>query len=73
MRFLDFMCGVTAGWTQILIGQPLDFLKVKYQTGEGGSQTSFAILRDIYSEFGFRGLYRGASSLFLGQAGVIGT
>ena len=66
------MCGLTAGWTQILIGQPLDFLKTKYQTGNGGKKSPTILIRDIYHEFGVKGLYRGASSLLMGQAGVIG-
>lgn len=28
---LDFFCGLAAGWSQILTGQPLDFIKTKYQ------------------------------------------
>ena len=72
MRLLDFACGLMAGWTQILIGQPLDFLKTKYQIGEGGKKSPLSLIRDIYREFGVKGLYRGASSLFMGHAGVIG-
>lgn len=29
---LDFVCGVMAGWSQVLVGQPLDFIKMKFQT-----------------------------------------
>lgn len=28
---LDFLCGLAAGWSQILTGQPFDFIKLKYQ------------------------------------------
>lgn len=31
MKFQDFMCGLFAGWSQIMAGQPFDFIKVKYQ------------------------------------------
>ena len=31
MSVLDFMCGLAAGWSQIITGQPLDFIKTKYQ------------------------------------------
>jgi hypothetical protein len=28
---LDFVCGIGAGWSQIVTGQPLDYIKTKYQ------------------------------------------
>lgn len=27
----DFACGLMAGWSQLIIGQPFDFLKTKSQ------------------------------------------
>ena len=73
MRFIDFVCGIGTGWTHILVGQPLDFIKVRYQIGEGSHHNPLRLLNSIYKEFGLKGLYRGASSLFVGQAGVVGT
>jgi hypothetical protein len=31
MNITDFVCGLFAGWTQVIIGQPFDFIKVKIQ------------------------------------------
>ena len=35
MKLADFVCGLSAGWAQIVIGQPLDFVKIKIQTAKG--------------------------------------
>lgn len=32
MKFQDFVCGIFAGWSQIIFGQPLDYIKVRLQT-----------------------------------------
>lgn len=32
---LDFICGLAAGWSQIITGQPLDFIKTKIQLANG--------------------------------------
>jgi hypothetical protein len=32
MKFQDFICGLFAGWSQILTGQPFDYIKTIYQT-----------------------------------------
>jgi hypothetical protein len=31
MKLQDFISGLLAGWSQILVGQPFDFVKVKAQ------------------------------------------
>jgi hypothetical protein len=42
MKFQDFVCGLFAGWSQILAGQPLDYIKVKYQVeAEGTTKSMF--------------------------------
>lgn len=28
---LDLLCGLAAGWSQIIVGQPLDYIKTKMQ------------------------------------------
>lgn len=42
---LDFVCGLAAGWSQILTGQPLDFIKVKYQLSGAGNITATQLAR----------------------------
>lgn len=32
MDIIDFGCGLAAGWSQIIVGHPLDFIKTKIQT-----------------------------------------
>lgn len=32
MNISDFCCGLLAGWAQVIVGQPFDFVKVKIQT-----------------------------------------
>lgn len=73
MNATDFLCGLMAGWTQIIVGQPLDFIKVRIQTAQKPSPSIPSILRDIYSQYGLKGFYRGASSMFFGFAFTIGT
>ena len=72
MNMIDFACGVVAGWSQILIGQPFDFIKVKIQTSKHHS-TTIGVTKDIYHQYGLKGFYRGSSSLLFGFACTIGT
>lgn len=72
MNITDFFCGLLAGWTQVVVGQPFDFIKVRIQTATK-EVPIFAIAKDIKQEFGLKGFYRGSSSLFFGFAFVIGT
>ena len=32
MKVQDFICGLLAGWSQIITGQPFDYIKIIYQT-----------------------------------------
>lgn len=66
MSKLDFLCGLAAGWSQILTGQPLDFIKTKYQLSKAANIRATEIAREIVKDHGVLGFYRGASSLFLG-------
>jgi hypothetical protein len=73
MNIGDFFCGLLAGWSQVLVGQPLDFIKVRIQTSSSTSPTStMHIAKDIYRTFGFKGFYRGSSSLLLGYSCTLG-
>ena len=38
MHIQDLFCGIIAGWSQIIVGQPFDFIKVKVQTEKQKSQ-----------------------------------
>lgn len=67
------MCGLLAGWSQILAGQPFDYIKVKYQIETSNkSKSMFDIAKEIQKQHGLLGFYRGASSLFFGFAFTIG-
>ena len=72
--FTDFICGLVAGWSQIITGQPLDYLKTQSQLTN--QKISFKLLRkfsnQIIQEHGVFGFYRGSSSLFFGFAFTIG-
>lgn len=73
MNTTDFCCGLLAGWAQVLVGQPFDFIKVKIQTAQAPSASTLQIAKDIYRTYGPLGFYRGSSSLFFGFACTIGT
>jgi hypothetical protein len=40
MKFQDFIFGLLAGWSQIIVGQPFDFIKVKLQTESNSKSRS---------------------------------
>ena len=63
---LDFVCGLAAGWSQILTGQPLDFIKTKYQLSSSQNVSATKFAKEIVKDHGLLGFYRGASSLFVG-------
>ena len=67
MSVLDFMCGLAAGWSQIITGQPLDFIKTKYQlTSSTTNVSAIKLAKQIVRDHGLLGFYRGSSSLFFG-------
>lgn len=63
---LDFICGLAAGWSQIITGQPLDFIKTKFQLSTTTNASAMTFAREIVKDHGLLGFYRGSSSLFLG-------
>ena len=66
MNSNDFACGLLAGWAQVIVGQPLDYIKVRIQTARRGAMSCTNIAKDIYGNHGLKGFYRGASSLLVG-------
>ena len=72
MNITDFVCGLFAGWTQVIIGQPFDFIKVKIQASTHTLSIK-DITKDIYQQYGLKGFYRGSSSLLFGFAFTIAT
>ena len=71
MNTVDFLSGMLAGWSQVLVGQPLDLLKVRIQTEQKTSTKMTQIIKEVYSAYGLKGFYRGSSSLFLGFSGTV--
>lgn len=58
--FAEFICGASIGLFLSTLFYPLNVLKIAMQCRLGGDfESSFHVLRCIYSERGFRGLYRG--------------
>ena len=70
----DFLCGLAAGWSQIITGQPFDYLKTKAQLSNSKISKNLLVQfsKDIILEHGIMGFYRGSSSLFFGFAFTIG-
>lgn len=60
------MAGTLAGWAIVTVGQPLDYIKTLYQI----RAHHLPSIKDIYKDIGFRGFYKGASSMYL-FAGVV--
>lgn len=73
MNLVDFYCGLVAGWSQVLIGQPFDFIKTKIQSSSTGNYNIYEIAKQIKDQHGLTGFYRGSSSLLFGFGFTIGT
>ena len=59
----SFLSGGIGGICAVLVGHPLDLIKVRMQTGTSGSSGSvFGMLGKIFRNEGVRGLYRGVSA-----------
>lgn len=66
----DFVAGFLAGVSQLIVGQPLDFIKIKMQTSQNPISPLEAA-KSIIHEHGFHGFYRGSSSMFMGIGAAI--
>ena len=66
---VTFAAGASYGLTTVVVGQPLDTLKVRLQSMEnkGGSTV------DLFRREGIRGLYRGGLPLFVGKKSTLVT
>ncbi|BEI81460.1 hypothetical protein CcaverHIS002_0206200 [Cutaneotrichosporon cavernicola] len=71
---IDFVAGVIAGAAGLIVGQPFDVVKVRYQTPSfNGKYTSIhQAFRAILREEGIRGMFKGVMSPMAGIAGVNG-
>ena len=65
----NFLVGTMSGVTAVLIIQPMDMVKVRTQlSSEGGKSTGISsVAREIYSEAGTLGFYKGIDSAILRQ------
>lgn len=54
----------------MLVGHPLDLVKVRMQTGGGGGAGTFKLLQTTFANEGMAGLYRGVSAPILAIAPV---
>lgn len=59
----SFLSGGVGGLCVVLVGHPLDLVKVKIQTGKASGDASvFSMIRKTFATEGITGLYRGVSA-----------
>jgi solute carrier family 25 carnitine/acylcarnitine transporter 20/29 len=58
----SFISGGVGGACVVLVGHPLDLIKVRMQTGTSASGSVLGLLRQTFMKEGIRGLYRGVSA-----------
>ncbi|WWD20676.1 hypothetical protein CI109_105152 [Kwoniella shandongensis] len=71
---IDFTAGVIAGAAGLLVGQPFDVVKVRYQTPQyaGRYSSTFSALGAIVKEEKVKGLFKGVTSPMAGIAFING-
>lgn len=68
-NFAPFVAGASYGLTTVVVGQPLDTIKVRMQGLPSASKLSgFKVGGDLFAKEGIAGLYRGGLPLFIGGA-----
>jgi solute carrier family 25 carnitine/acylcarnitine transporter 20/29 len=66
-NLVTFAAGASYGLTTVVVGQPLDTIKVRMQGLPSASQqNALTVGRDLFLREGIRGLYRGGLPLFIG-------
>jgi len=64
---VTFIAGASYGLTTVLLGQPLDTIKVRMQgMPSTGRQTSWTVGKELFLKEGIKGLYRGGLPLVVG-------
>ena len=66
MSFNDFLSGSIAGVVQVLLGQPLDMMKVRMQTNPSEYKALIQTGKKIFHSEGFLGFYKGTISPLCG-------
>ena len=69
----DFTAGMVAGWASILIGQPFDLVKTYFQMDQIKLSLS-GVIKKIKKDNNGRnitGLYKGASTMFIGTGFIL--
>ncbi|KAI9473512.1 MAG: mitochondrial carrier domain-containing protein [Benjaminiella poitrasii] len=61
----DLLAGTTGGWAQVLVGQPLDTIKVRLQTTQH-AKGAMDCFRQLVTREGLPGFYRGVMSPLVG-------
>ena len=68
-NLVPFVAGASYGLTTVVVGQPLDTVKVRMQGLPSAANSSgVAVAGDLFAKEGVRGLYRGGLPLFVGGA-----
>lgn len=66
---VPFAAGASYGLTTVVVGQPLDTVKVRMQGLPSAARSSgFQVAGQLYAKEGIAGLYRGGLPLFIGGA-----
>lgn len=64
---VTFAAGASYGLTTVVVGQPLDTIKVRMQgMPSAAKQNAFTVGSELFRREGIRGLYRGGLPLFVG-------
>jgi solute carrier family 25 carnitine/acylcarnitine transporter 20/29 len=64
---VTFAAGASYGLTTVVVGQPLDTVKVRMQSMPSAmTKNSFSVAGDLFAREGIRGMYRGGLPLVLG-------
>ena len=61
----SFLSGGIGGICVVLVGHPLDLIKVRMQTGSGATRSVWGMASQTFAKEGVRGLYRGVSAPLL--------